>query len=361
MFRTLAAGALALACALPSLAGTPEPPAAELFFKPPAVREQRLSPSGRRLAISTEVRGRVGLFVIDLQATDFQPSRAALFQDADIREFNWVDDERLIFSVVDLQAGLGEDYRVAPGLFAARFDGKELRTLVERHGRGFVTTGERVNTLPWNHQLLLVPAAAEDAAGARADEVVVGELDFDGKDLRIVTPRWLNTRTGRVRDMDLIGTPPGVLQWWFTPQGQPRAALSRHQGKDRLHWFHAPKEGEPGRWQQLVEAPIYKLPYHPAWVGQGQQLYVTHQGGPAGETLVAAFDFTRLAPAKTLVDAPGFDFRGELLGDAQGARLLGIRIDTDAEQTIWLDPARKALQVLADEALPGRSNRAWAC
>jgi len=360
MFRTLAAFALALACALPASAtpaAPPAPPAAERFFQPPAMREQRLSPSGRRLAVSTEVRGRVGLFVIDLQAADFQASRAALFHDTDIRHFQWVDDERLVFSVVDLQLGLGEDYRVAPGLFAVRFDGKELRTLVERHGRGFVTTGERVNTLPWNHQLLLVPAAGEDAAGVRADEVVVGELDYDGKDLRSVTPHWLNTRTGRLRSMQLIGMPPGVLQWWFTPQGQPRAALSRHKGLDRLHWFHLPEDGQPGHWQQLAEAPIYKLPFRPLWVGQGQQLYITHQGGPVGESQVAAFDFARLAPGRNLLEAPGFDFAGELLGDAKGERLLGIRVDTDAEQTIWYDASHRALQALADEALPGRSNR----
>jgi len=351
------AASAAPAPALPAAqAQTPLP--AEAFFRRPAAKEISLSPSGRRLAIIAELRGRVGLFTVDLQSGDFKPVGSALFTDADVNRFSWVDDDRLVFDVVDLQAGSGQDYRVAPGLFVARHDGTELRQLIERHGRPLVTSGGRApRTLPWSHTLLHVPVPPEDRAGAPVDDVIVGERRFDARDLHSITPMWLNIRSGRTRSLGIEGAPDRTIRWWFAPQGEPRAVLARANGRESLHWYHPPKDGNPGRWVQLAEGPLARLPWTPVWVGNGEQLYVTRTDGPAGELVVAPFDFAKGAPGETLVKVPGFDFRGQLIGQREGSALLGVRVDADAEQTVWLDPARKALQQRVDEALPGRVNR----
>ena len=98
------------------------------------------------------------------------------------------------------------------------------------------------------------------------------------------------------------------------------------------------------------------LPFMPAWVGPGEQLYISHHQGPRGERVISAFDFERRGPSgQPLVLVPGFDFRGSLIGEAD--RLQGVRVESDAEQTIWFDASRKALQAIADETLPGRVNR----
>lgn len=334
-----------------------EPIPAELFFKRPAVLDARLSPSGRRLAVTAQVKGRVGLFAIDLQSSDFKPTGAALFNDVDVVRFTWVDDERLVFSVVDLQAGLGEDYRVAPGLFAARFDGSELRILVARYGNSFVTNGERARALQWNHDLLHVPVPSEERSGAKAEEIIVGEKRFDGRDLGSVEPLWLNARTGRTRALDTAGSPDHGVRWWFSPQGQPRAVVTRWKGREALHWYKLPADGQAGRWMQLTEGNLEALPFYPVWVGAGETLFVEQPLGPAGEQVVAPFDFAQGRPGKALIVAPGFDFSGELIGDRAGQQLLGVRVDTDAEQTVWFDPAMKGLQERVDNALPGRVNR----
>lgn len=351
--RAVVSGLIAIA----SHAGAAEPPPAEAFFRHPAALETALSPSGRRLAISAEVRGRVGLFTVDLAGGDFRATRAGYFTDADVRHFAWVDDERLVFQVVDLQAGSAEDYRTAPGLFAVRHDGEELRVLVERHRRPVIGSGERSRSLPRNHVLLHVPQASEERGGARADEVIVGELAPEPQDLRGVTPLWLNTRSGRTRGLDAPGAPDRAIRWWFSPRGEPRAVLARERGRETLHWYHAPRDGAAGRWVQLAEAPMGQLPWMPAWVGSGERLYVTRSEGRAQEQVVAPFDFAAGRPGPTRVSVPGFDFRGALIGNLDGDRLLGVRVDADAEQTIWLDPARQALQRRVDEALPGRANR----
>ncbi len=350
----MAGGWLVLAA---PVARAADPVPAELFFKRPAVLQMQLSPSGKRLAITAEVKGRVGLFAIDLQSGDFKATGAALFSDVDVQSFNWVDDERLVFSVVDLQAGLGEDYRVAPGLFAAKFNGDELRILVARQGEGFISNGERARALTWNHQLLHVPLPSEARDGARADEVIVGQLYFDGWELSHVEPIWLNTRTGRSRPLDSAGSPDHALDWWFSPQGQPRAVLTRRKGRDALHWYQLPREGQPGRWVQLVEGPMNALPFRPVWVGSGEVMYVEHPQGPRGEVVVAPFDFAQNRPGTARVVAPGFDVNGEFVTDPEGRQLLGVRVDVDAEQTVWFDPVMKARQERVDAALPGRVNQ----
>ena len=360
MFRSFVLALGGWACSIAS-AQTPAPAAplsADAFFRRPAVIEAQLSPSGKRLAFSTPFgpMGRVGVFVFDLQTAELKPTRAALFTDADVPRFDWVDDERIVFSVLDLQAGSGEDYRTAPGLFAAKFDGSELRGLVERAGRSFVQSGEsRSRTLHWNHRLLHVPVAGEEKHGARADEVIVGEMSGSGNELLSIEPLWLNTRTGAKRTFNSYRRPSGVIEWWFTPQGEPRLVLTREKGRLAYQWFTPDGQGG-GSWKPIAEGTLLNPPPAPVWVG-ADALYLKQPMGPAGESYVVLFDFAKgTASDQPLVRAPGFDFAGAFISSRDG-RLLGLRIDTDAEQTIWFDPTRKALQTLVNEALPGRVNR----
>lgn len=348
----------AVLCGSALAASPPSPLPAEAFFKPAAIQDVALSPSGKRMALTVPaVGGRVGLFVVELQGSEFKGTRAAQFSDGDVSRFQWVDDERLVFTSTDLQAGLGEDYRQAPGLYAVRFDGQEMNHLVEVRGRPFLSNGERVRTLPWNHMLLHVPAPSEERGAGRADEVIVGEMHFSGNDLISITPLWLNTRTARTRTLAMEYPTCNAQRWWFSAQGEPRAVLCRTDGRESIHWYHAARDGAPGQWKPIAEGPLYQLGLWPLWVGQGESLYVSHRAGKAGEREVAPYDFKLNRPGETLVTAPGFDFNGTLLGDRQGQRLLGVRIHTDAEQTLWLDAAFKAAQARVDAALPGRVNR----
>ncbi len=332
-------------------------PAVELFFKPPAAVSAKLSPSGQRLAISTpaDEGGRVGVHVLDLQSSPPKGTPVAAFGDIDIGNFHWVDDEHLVFDVVDLQLGSGEDQRHGRGLFSVRHDGSQLRQLVVRQGKPF-TTSRLIRVLPlaWNHALLQVP----QGEGVPAGEVIVGEWLVEGNEFRSVRPLWLDVRSGRTRRYELERLPHGAMDWWFNERGEVRAVrtLDKAAGREALLWYQAPQDGKPESWLTLAETAFGELPFAPRWVGRGDQLFVEHRSGERGESLISAYDFGRgeLA-AKPLLQVPGFDFDGVLIGDSE--RLLGIRVDAETEQTIWLDAARKALQEQIDEALPGRVNR----
>ena len=121
--------------------------------------------------------------VIELQPA-LAVGRNIGFSDADVVEFDWVSDERLVFSARNLEAGSADDQRVAKGLFAVDFDGKAFRNLVARRvDAAFATPGTKPDEgLDWNHILLHVPLAQK---GVTPDEVVIGELVFRG---RVLTP-----------------------------------------------------------------------------------------------------------------------------------------------------------------------------
>lgn len=324
----------------------------ERFFQRPAVLDAKLSPSGKQLAISTS-RGaaRTGLAVIELGGEP-RVRRAAQFDDADIVRFDWVSDERLVFSVRDLEAGSGEDRRLAPGLYAINADGSDFRMLVRRRGLPIVRDSSMRNTaLEWNHVLLHVPLQQD---GVKPDEVVIGTMNISGRDLQSIAPMWLNVRSGRTRSMDLGDAPRNATRWLFDSKGQPRLAGVRSEGRSSLHW-RGPGDQS---WRQIAEGDLLREPFRPSVVDDSGTLYITHRNGPEGYSVLTRYDFEANKPqTPALVSAPGFDFNGALVLDRAGSRALGVRVETDAEQTVWFDPAMKRMQALADERLPGRINR----
>ena len=324
----------------------------EMFFRHPDIGSAKLSPSGRRLAITLNVRERLGLAVIDLQGSE--PPKLVLRDDqADIRSFDWVNDERLVFSLIQLDAG-SRDQDFGPGLFSIGLDGGTARMLVRV--RRDVVRERRIGQEPLerNHSLLAVPA------GGQGDEVVVGQLRHDATgEFDSVLPLRLNVVSGRSRSLGL-GMPDKVKRWLFDPQGEPRVAFATHQGETIVYWRAPGTE----RWQELVRHPTHRWPYQPHSVDSAGQLFVlVNERGGAGIDVLRRFDFKTGQPeAEALARTPGFDFHGDLVYDAadpqrlsEGA--LGLRLTTDAETTVWFKPRLAALQQVADQRLPGRINR----
>ncbi|MDO9075108.1 MAG: prolyl oligopeptidase family serine peptidase [Rubrivivax sp.] len=91
-----------------SVAAPAAPPPAELFFRKPDFDAARLSPNGRWLAVRLGLaNGRFGLAVFDVDGAT-PPTGVAHFRDTDLGRFSWVNDERIVYDVVDLQRGSGD-------------------------------------------------------------------------------------------------------------------------------------------------------------------------------------------------------------------------------------------------------------
>ncbi|XHS76344.1 alpha/beta hydrolase family protein [Burkholderiaceae bacterium UC74_6] len=348
-------GLIALVCAAWCGLAAADDPAAdppvpvERFFQQATVLGAKLSPSGKYLALTTAHGGkRVGLTVIEFGGS---LRRIAEYADSDVRVFDWVSDDRLVFNVVDLQDGSGDDLYIGPGLYAVDVKGEAIQPLIKRHRGGSDYFADRRLLDMW-HFLLHIPM---QQPGVKPNEVIVGHMVAgDAGKPATLTPMWLDTVTGTTRKIDIKDAPTGVSSWVFDSKGEPRLATVVDKGRSSLYWRR------PGQaaWQLLEESAVGHGSFEPDAVDDDGTLYVTHNEGPEGYAVLTRLDPETLKPVEPpLVRVPGFDFRGGLIQERAGGPALGVRVDADTEQTVWYDPAMKQFQAKVDGMFPGRVNR----
>jgi dipeptidyl aminopeptidase/acylaminoacyl peptidase len=315
-------------------------PPAETFFRDPGFSQAKLSPDGRHVAMLVSTQGkRLQLAVLDLET--LKPRAVAGDNERDIYSFHWVNDERLVY-----------DYRVKlvgrnlveerPGLFAVSVQGDKQRRLVHTTGSFFQSSTVDTRVLDTYHFLLHVPGhgMGEDIYVARAGEVSRKKVDY-------IDVKRVNTLNGRSEDVDL---PMHAQDWVFGNDHQPLAVKTERNGQAMWQWRQT-----DGRW--LKGEPFDTFTEggaSPEFQAADGQIYgvADHRGFAAVFVLDRATGLPKGAP---LAAVPGFSIHPAFIANDQ--RLLGIRFTVDAEVTLWLDPAIKALQDMLDQALPDTSNR----
>ena len=317
----------------------PARPAIELFFDQPVLSASQLSPDGRLLALRIGSKGgRVRLAVLDLQV--MKPTIVADFRDADVDQFAWVNDRRLVFDLRQQMNGPGTA-ALGRGLFAIDADGSGYRQLVEST-RSFVKVPDSgTPPLRWDTYLLKALGTPDN------DDVfvVVPEERSREKTDHIQLQR-LNSRSGRVTEVD---APLHSTGWTLDAQGVLRLAVTRQRDRVAVHW-----RDPQGQWRQLDERDQFAVSWMPRYVAPDGTLFV--EAGHQGTTAVFHFDPARGKLAETpLAAARGFDLHPRFI--ASDTQLLGLRYQIDAEVTQWLDPAMKALQATVDTRLPATANR----
>ncbi len=343
---------LGLALSAGFLQAAEEPVPIAVFFAKPAMSRPVLSPSGRSLALQvTGPSGRRRLAVLDLETMkDFRV--VAAFNDADVMNVQWVNDDRLVFDVRNVNSTAFD--RFAPGLFAVDRNGEQLRTLVELRQTGNTSTGTAITRrgLTPNHQLLRV---LRDGTA----DVVVLRIEFrrETGDVTGTTPFRLDTLSGRVTSLGL-GAPQETLWWLVDQQGVPKLTVTQVDGQTEVLW----RERQGEEWRSIARFPTYDLTgdrFEPLQIGPDGQLYLRAARDDGDGTIALyRFDSTQnRREAEPLVAVKGFDFSGKLEFDWTTKRLLGVRYTGDAEGTVWFDPAMKALQETVDKRLRGTINR----
>lgn len=352
--RALLASVLLTAAGAHAADAPAAPPELRAFFGNPMMERPMLSPDGRRVAVLMRAAsGRQALGVVSLEPPG-QPVLAANFRNADVVHAEWVNSERLVFSIDDLTLAVGD--RRAPGLFAVNADGQEQRQLIDRDWRVAANPGSTVisRVLPPNHYLL---RTLRDGSA----DVLVERANYNssGSDLLDTTLLRLDTRSGQARAVLPPGYPDHAETWLADERGQPMLLATLHAGQVAIHL----PEGEAGsrRWVEVARFPAYgHVPggFTPWEIGPDGELYVRATRSDAEQT-EALFRFdreNRRLASPPLVSVQGFDFSGSLIFDHRARKLLGVRYVGDATSTHWLDPALVALQARVDKRLPGTIN-----
>jgi dipeptidyl aminopeptidase/acylaminoacyl peptidase len=344
VLTTLLAGAGPAAFAAPAQAPADARPPIASFFEHSTFGRVALSPSGKYLAVrSSAVKRHDFLVVIELATS--KATVVAAFDDADIDDFQWVNDERLLFDLSDKQTGQG-DTRYGPGLYAVNRDGERLDQLVTRYGvqSSRAELMGKIQQQPWNTFMLRQRPRNDDFT-------YVTQPVWSGEDLRFVNLIRLNTRTGAARQ---VPRPDGaVRQWWLDHSGEPRLAGSSKDGTTTLYYL----DPATSAWRTLTSFATYGAsanPISPVGFGPDGTLYVRAYNGKDTKALYT-FDLKagKLNPEPVLV-TKGYDFEGGLV--ATKDKVLGARFTTDADSIEWFDPAMKAVQDKLDKLLPATMN-----
>ncbi|PTT92984.1 hypothetical protein DBR42_00980, partial [Pelomonas sp. HMWF004] len=322
-----------------------EPPPVAAFFKRPALKEPKLSPSGRYLAVLTLGRGeRTWLAVLDLDNLG-TPKVVASFANADVYGHQWLNDERLVFHIGNSPDG--STRVVASGLWAVDRDGGNYRQLIQTDKPVLTNTGSHIADRRlesnWKFHSLL-PTGSDEVLVARSPWS--REPESTGVQLA-----RLDTRTGALKNLS-AGLPDRISRWVLDWQGEPKSVESVVQGRSKTY-LRAP-DGSWKLWQDVDQFEERRqIPY---WFGpDGQTLVMdTYRGFNA---LFRVEPTTLQREAQPVVRADGYSFQGSPIFDPAAQKLLGFHIETDAPGTVWLDPAMKALQADIDAKLPGSVNR----
>jgi dipeptidyl aminopeptidase/acylaminoacyl peptidase len=314
--------------------------AVDVLFAKPEQGDLRQSPSGKNLAIEVrDEKGRMNLAVADAE----QPKKLRVLvadEKLDVGQVRWVNDDWLVFQLVDQQAGGGaQDYQ--PGLIGIRRDGSGMRVLLNPTFGVNPETGTNIKSqvLDWRHRFMTT-------LDNGSTDVVVGEYRFDGKhEVESIHPKLVDVANGRARPA-VLGEPPFATRWFFDAAGEARAARSWRAGMYEVFWRES-----SGGWKSIGRFPAIERPWSPMDVDVDGNLYVQ-----VGTTQLSPFDFAARKPGPVVVSTPGFDIDSAKLVEEAG-KVVGVRVTTDAETTAWFDPARKKLQEIADARFPGHVNR----
>jgi dipeptidyl aminopeptidase/acylaminoacyl peptidase len=321
-----------------------ELPAVADFFRNADISDEKLSPSGKYLALlGHDALGRVRLVTTDT-AHPTALRIAAGFSNADIYSFRWVDDDRLVFSLVDWT---GEQSTGNGGLFAVDRDGSNSVPLI---APSFLFHQDVTGTLIHSRELPATYTLFSETHDGSGD-VIVAENLFHNTDRspRAVVLHRLNTRTREKKNLTM-GQPPGVLSWILDPNGLPRIATAFVEGRRIV--YQRDRESQEWTLQGNFDQNSAS-DFKPMFIGIDGALYVQKDSAGA----LFRFDLAQHRfDDEPMLKLVGYDLliRPEI--DAKARKVLGYHYLTDAPGTAWIDPRFAEYQKEIDAALPGTVN-----
>jgi dienelactone hydrolase len=338
--RLIVAAALATGAAAVEAQAAGAPPIAS-FFNTPRFDQAALSPNGKLLAvIIAGPTNRDELAVVELDSAKVHA--AAKFDKIDVHRFQWINNQRLAFDTVDNTVGVGETYR-DPGLYATNYDGSDKKQLAERIGVLNLIPSSRRHALPGNARL----AADPGAQNSNAVFVISPKNEGNSGARELLQVDTFSAKPQRV------DSPEGTRTWAVDNQGALRMVVTLVDNKVNVYY----RERGATAWTELpgfaalTDMRDVELP--PLAFGPPGTLYLAARNGK-DKTAVYAYDVASATFGGAPLISTDYDFDGELI--MSNDKLLGFRVKTDAESTIWLDPGMKSLQEEIDQRMESTVN-----
>lgn len=320
------------------------------FFRRAAYTEMLPSPNGRYLATTSAIGGRMNLVVLDLD--ERKATALTNYNNIDVGRLRWVGNDRILFRAIQLNAPTGQDSPQSGGLFVVSREGKDLLQLAQtarqlaRAGTGGFFAMDPVANLPGTTEEMIVSA------------VVSNDDSFDLYRINLVNGRYRILTAGRPSDR--------IQRWILDGKLVPRVAVAGGRGasNEQIVFYRAGADApwrEIGRFDETKPPAFVPLAFDP----DDKHLYIASNEGRKNMAIFK-YDPDQRKVVEMVAQHPQYDLgaapNGELLnslvfGSEDGmGKLVGIRVDGDKQETVWLDESFARIQATLDATLPNRTN-----
>lgn len=324
-----------------------QPPSVEEFVRPPAYANPTLSRSGKYLAVTVPINGRMNLAVVDLETR--KGVALTNFKDYDVVGVDWVGDERLLFTLGQFNSPTGPGRFDGGGLFMVARDGKESRRLYST-----------VRDLRSQNQFVYRYLSFARAIPGSDDEVIaVGNL----RDAESLDVYRLNVVSGKTTLLT-EDRPTRTVRWVLDRNRVARVAVSHV--KDTLTTVVHYRRDERSPFEELLR-------YDAAQPGAFVPLYFEADNRTlliatnSGRQTMAIYRYDPDARKRLelIAEHPKFDMGaaadgsrgvGGVVTDPVTDEVVGYSVEGEKPEVVWLNESMSRLQRMVDGALPDTHN-----
>ena len=292
-----------------------------------------LSPSGKFLATTANIDGRAQLAVVEIETG--AAKNVAGYEAMDVRGIEWINDERMVFTVVDRE---GEQNSSISGFYAINRDGTKPATMI------------RANLDPSTQAS--DPVSMSTRATAVNDDsnsvIAVGHLSNGDAVLYRV-----DSLTGKRKeiDFDVKGLARGFV---LDSKNQLRVVSTTNSEQSQMVVWYRDAVGQPFR--KLSEHSTFEPKFEVLAFDSDDGTMIVSAPMAEGRSGIFKYDFVANKPGELLASDKRVDVGGGLVFAPDARKLLGVRIDSEPPKTVWFDKAMASLQVGIDKAFPGLVN-----
>jgi dipeptidyl aminopeptidase/acylaminoacyl peptidase len=329
-------------CMLISLASAAAAaPTVEDFYRRPEFSAPKISPDGVHAAAIVRGPKRDTLAVIHLESKKMQP--VTNFADADVIEFHWVNNKRLVFNTADIH----KEWAAAElyGWHAVDIDGTHL----EEVGPSRPDDKRFIGYVPRSYLRFLAPDPAggsEILIEVRTPNMVQGTRLPD----EVTVWRWDTLTARRVEDLGRTEL-RGARSWTVDMRGVVRMARAYSEGREKIFY----RDDAGAAWRVLEDAEEGELRFYPIGFDYDDKTLYVSAYGEDDKLAIYKYDFERNRLGERMARHPDVDMFTLMFNRAK-RRLVGFKYSAERPGMVWADEQLARAQQMVDRALPGAAN-----